>query len=129
MDDRLDEVLERLAGLERRIEAIERDPIDSGPTEGAGVECSFVREEHRIVDLIVRLVTENVVRTIDDRMAEERSRSHPPPGRRHEPPPPPHASHPSPPPPEPRRGPERSPDHEEHEGHEPRRGHPRRGGG
>jgi hypothetical protein len=115
MNDRLNEALERLEAIERRLDALERDRDPKAP-----VECGFLREEQRIVDLIVRLVTEAVDRGLEDRTAHERSLAHPPPRAMHEPPRPPA------PPPPPARAPGEPPDRD---AHPPRRQHPRRGGG
>lgn len=123
MDDRLNEVLERLGALERRLDALERKGAHEAESESAPVECGFLREEHRIVDLIVRRVTESVERRMEDQMAQERSLAHPPPDRWREPPPPTYHHEPPPPPP-PDRG-----SRDGRGGHEPRRQHPRRGGG
>ena len=73
MDDTLKEALERLEALERRVEALER----------TGPRCSFHEEERRIVDTIVRLTTENVVRALEERMSEGRRHGHGPPHHGH----------------------------------------------
>ncbi len=71
MDERIDDILARLAALEARLDRL----------EGAGApRCTFLEEEKRIVDTIVRLTSETVVRELDARME-----AHGPP-----PPPPPH---------------------------------------
>ncbi|MCB9593128.1 MAG: hypothetical protein H6719_10380 [Sandaracinaceae bacterium] len=74
MDDRIDEILARLEALERRLDRLEDNDEPAGP------RCSFCEEEKRIVDTIVRLTTESIVREMDARMEHG-----PPPG----PPPPP----------------------------------------
>ena len=65
MDDRTQELLDRIEALERRIETL----------EGAGPRCSFHEEEKRVVDTIVRLTTEGVVAAMDERM-QRRSEEH-----------------------------------------------------
>ncbi|MGE0789832.1 MAG: hypothetical protein AB7S26_29435 [Sandaracinaceae bacterium] len=82
MEDRSDEILRRLAALER---AVGIPPGDERSDEPA--TCAFHLDERRIVDLIVRLTTESVVRELEARMASG------PPGPRHGPPPPPHDPH------------------------------------
>lgn len=75
MDDRLQEILDRLNALERRIDSLER----------AGPSCSFHEEERRVVDTIVRLTTESIMREMDARMSGPEHESEP---QRRGPPPP-----------------------------------------
>ncbi|HJL14179.1 MAG TPA: hypothetical protein RMH99_00915, partial [Sandaracinaceae bacterium LLY-WYZ-13_1] len=77
MDERLDEILERLTALENRVEEIagrrggEPDAAPDGePSPEPAFACPFREEEQRIVDLVVRLVTEHVGREMDARIAE-----------------------------------------------------------
>jgi len=80
MDDPNQEILDRLTALERRIDSLER----------AGPRCSFHEEERRVVDTIVRLTTESIVREMEARMSRA-SREEVP---RHHGPPPPHEDRP-----------------------------------
>ena len=77
MDDRLEEILTRLDALERRLDALEARPPERPGPEPRGARCGFVAEERRIVDTIVRLTTESVLRAVDERM----ERGGPPPDR------------------------------------------------
>lgn len=84
MDESTQKILDRLEALERRIESLER----------AGPRCSFHEEERRVVDTIVRLTTESVVRAMDERMSRDsphqgplhHGHGPPPPRDRHGPP-------------------------------------------
>lgn len=89
MDDRIDEILARLDALERRLDRLE------GEAGGDAPRCSFLEEERRIVDTIVRLTTESILREVDARMED---RPPPPPPRDHHGPPPPRDHHRGPPP-------------------------------
>lgn len=90
MDERLEEILERLEALERRV--ADATPEASAPS--AGSPCAFCTDERRIVDLIVRLTTENVVRALDERMRRMPGPRHGPPPQGWGPPPPgPHGPH------------------------------------
>ena len=62
MEERLNEILERLAALEERMDRLERE------RDGAATACGFLAEERRIVDLIVGLTTESVVGAMEARM-------------------------------------------------------------
>lgn len=70
MDEPNDEILARLEALERRVAQLEGGEAPAG--------CSFVQEERRVVDLIVRLTAERVVEALDAR-ARERGAGPPPP--------------------------------------------------
>lgn len=98
MDDRIEEILGRLEALERRLDALEAKG-------GEAPRCSFLEEERRIVDTIVRLTSETILREVDARMED-----HGPPPHHHGPahdhhgpphhhgPPPHHHDHGGPPP-------------------------------
>lgn len=82
MEDRIEEILARLEALERRLGPPPPEPrSEGGPRseERGGVRCSFCEEERRIVDLIVRLTTDNVARVLDERLRRMPPAGPPPP--------------------------------------------------
>jgi len=74
MDERMDEILARLAALERRVAELGGEPPEHPETpEPSAPErtCFFQQEEQRIVDLIVGLTAERVIAAMDERMERD----------------------------------------------------------
>lgn len=64
--DRLDEIVRRLEDLERRVRGTPPPPPPPGPpSTGPGLP-----DEKRIVDLVVRLVTEHVEKIVERKLRE-----------------------------------------------------------
>ncbi len=79
MDDRLDEVLQRLQAIEHRLAALEsRGPSAPPPppprTAPSNRPCAFAGDERRIVDLLVSLTADHVEDRLRALMREEERR-------------------------------------------------------